>query len=156
MICIKEWQRNLLELKVNMNGNKLVQLSIFLIMDIIDFALSEEEIYDLFAHFKYIIPAGSVMYGLGNGKPVSLSNCFVIDSPKDSITGIFKTCSEQASLFKRRGGVGFDISTLRGNQAKVNNSAHYSTGSVSFMDLFSQVTNTIGEHNRRWCFDDFY
>lgn len=113
------------------------------------FPLSEEEIYDLFAHFKYIIPAGSVMYGLENPKPVSLSNCFVIDSPKDSITGIFKTCSEQASLFKRRGGVGFDISTLRPNQAKVNNSAHYSTGSVSFMDLFSQVTNTIGEHNRR-------
>lgn len=113
------------------------------------FPLSEEEIYDLFAHFKYIIPAGSVMYGLGNPKPVSLSNCFVIDSPKDSITGIFKTCSEQASLFKRRGGVGFDISTLRPNQAKVNNSAHFSTGSVSFMDLFSQVTNTIGEHNRR-------
>ena len=111
--------------------------------------LSEEEIYNLFTHFKYIIPAGSVMYGLGNQKPVSLSNCFVIDSPKDSITGIFKTCNEQASLFKRRGGVGFDISTLRPNQAKVNNSAHFSTGSVSFMDLFSQVTNTIGEHNRR-------
>lgn len=112
-------------------------------------SLSEKQIYELFANFKYIIPAGSVMYGLGNSKPVSLSNCFVIDSPKDSISGIFKTCSEQASLFKRRGGVGYDISSLRPNKAKVNNSAHFSTGSVSFMDLFSQVTNTIGEHNRR-------
>ena len=112
-------------------------------------SLSEEDIFNLFKNFKYIIPGGSVMYGLGQSKPISLSNCFVTAPPKDSMIGIFKTCAEQASLFKRRGGDGYDISSLRPNQAKVNNSAHYSTGSVSFMDLFSQVTKTVGELNRR-------
>lgn len=111
--------------------------------------ITEQDIYEFFKNFKYIIPGGSVMYGLGQSKPVSLSNCFVTDSPKDSMIGIFKTCAEQASLFKRRGGDGYDISTLRPNRAKVNNSAHFSTGSVSFMDLFSQVTKTVGELNRR-------
>lgn len=111
--------------------------------------LTEERIFELFNKFKYIIPAGSVMYGLNNSKPVSLSNCFVIASPSDSITGIFQTCFEQSSLFKRRGGVGFDISSLRPSNSVVNNSAHFSTGACSFMDLFSQVTNVIGEHNRR-------
>lgn len=111
--------------------------------------LTEDKIYNLFKNFKYIIPGGSVMYGLGQEKPISLSNCFVTSSPKDSMIGIFKTCAEQASLFKRRGGDGYDISSLRPNQSKVNNSAHYSTGSVSFMDLFSQVTKTVGELNRR-------
>lgn len=111
--------------------------------------LTEEAIFNLFNKFKYVIPGGSVMYGVGNYKPISVSNCFVIASPEDSICGIFKTGKEQASLFKRRGGVGFDISTLRPKNSKVNNSAHFSTGSASFMDLYSQITNTIGEYNRR-------
>lgn len=111
--------------------------------------LDKDSIYEMFKDFKYTIPAGSVMSGLGNGKPVSLSNCFVIDGPNDSLDSIFKVSSEHAQLSKRRGGCGYDISKLRPNGAKVNNSANTSSGAVSFMDLFSQVTNTIGQNGRR-------
>lgn len=111
--------------------------------------LTEHKIYELFKNFKYVVPAGSVMSGLGSELPVSLSNCWVIDGPNDSIDDIFRVCNEQSQLFKRRGGVGFDISKLRPNGATVNNSAKKSTGAVSFMDLFSNVTNTIAQSGRR-------
>lgn len=111
--------------------------------------LNEEKIYNLFKNFKYVVPGGSVMSGLGSPLPVSLSNCWVIDGPNDSIDDIFRVCNEQSQLFKRRGGNGFDISKLRPNGAKVNNSAKYSTGAVSFMELFSNVTNTIAQSGRR-------
>lgn len=111
--------------------------------------LDEEGIYKLFKNFKYVIPGGSVMSGLGNPLPVSLSNCWVIDGPNDSIDDIFRVCNEQSQLMKRRGGVGFDISKLRPYGSIVNNSAKTSTGAVSFMDLFSHVTNTIAQAGRR-------
>lgn len=111
--------------------------------------LDEEKIYKLFKNFKYVVPAGSVMSGLGSELPVSLSNCWVIDGCEDSLDDIFRVCNEQSQLFKRRGGVGFDISKLRPNGAKVNNSAKYSTGAVSFMELFSNVTTTIAQSGRR-------
>lgn len=111
--------------------------------------LSEEKIYDLFKDFKYVIPGGSVMSGLGSPIPVSLSNCWVIEGPDDTIDDIFRVCNEQSQLSKRRGGLGFDISKLRPNGASVNNSAKSSTGAVSFMDLFSHVTNTIAQAGRR-------
>lgn len=104
---------------------------------------------DLFNDFKYIIPGGSVLSTLGTDKLSSLSNCFVISSPEDSISGIFETCNEQSQLMKYRGGVGIDISSLRPSNATVQNSAKTSSGSASFTDLFSQVTNTIGQNNRR-------
>lgn len=112
-------------------------------------SLTEESIYGLFDKFKYVVPAGSVMSGLGSKKPVSLSNCWVIDGPNDSLDDIFRVCNEQSQLFKRRGGNGFDISKLRPKGSVVNNSAKYSTGAVSFMDLFSNVTNTIAQAGRR-------
>ena len=111
--------------------------------------MTEEEIYDLFKDFRYIIPAGSVMSGLGNPLPVSLSNCWVIKGPEDSLEDIFRVCNEQSQLMKRRGGVGFDISGLRPNGSIVHNSAKMSTGAASFMDLFSNVTNTISQCGRR-------
>lgn len=111
--------------------------------------LTEDKIYELFKDFKYVVPGGSVMAGLGCGKPVSLSNCWVIDGPKDNLNDIFRVCNEQSQLFKRRGGVGFDISKLRPNGAKVHNAAKTTTGPVSFMELFSNVTNTIGQAGRR-------
>ena len=106
-------------------------------------------IFNLFSDFKYIIPGGSVLSTLGTNKLSSLSNCFVIESPEDSISGIMRTCNEQSQLMKYRGGVGFDISTLRPNHSIVNNSAKTSTGAVSFMNLFSNVTNTIAQAGRR-------
>ena len=111
--------------------------------------LTEEKIYNLFKDFKYVVPGGSVMAGLGCGKPVSLSNCWVISGPNDSLNDIFRVCNEQSQLFKRRGGVGFDISKLRPNGAIVHNAAKTTTGPVSFMELFSNVTNTIGQSGRR-------
>lgn len=114
-----------------------------------DHNVIEEFIYQLFEDFKYIIPAGSIMATLGSDKLSSLSNCFVIDSPKDSLSGIMNQCNNQSQLMKYRGGVGFDISTLRPSGARVNNAAKTSTGASSFMDLFSHVTNTIAQNGRR-------
>lgn len=111
--------------------------------------MSEEEIFELFDNFKYIIPGGSVMSVLGTDMQSSLSNCSVIESPKDSVSGIMDTAKNAANLFKRRFGVGFDISTLRPDGAEVHNSAKYSTGAASFMDLYSNVTNTISQRGRR-------
>lgn len=109
----------------------------------------EDSIYKLFKDFKYIIPGGSVMAILGTNKLSSLSNCFVIGSPNDSLSGIFNTCNEQSQLMKYRGGVGFDVSTLRPDKAIVNNSSKFSTGASSFLPLFSLVTNTVAQGGRR-------
>lgn len=114
-----------------------------------DNSLTESEIFELFDQFKYVIPGGSVMAVLGTDMQSSLSNCSVIASPEDSVSGIMDTAKNAANLFKRRFGVGFDISTLRPDGAAVNNSAKYSTGAASFMDLFSNVTNTISQKSRR-------
>lgn len=111
--------------------------------------LDEEAIYQLFKNFKYIIPGGSVMSGAGTGQLVSLSNCFVIGSPKDSYSEIMKTRSQQAQLMKRRGGVGYDLSQLRPRGARVNNAARSSTGAASFMDVCSDITNEVAQNGRR-------
>jgi ribonucleoside-diphosphate reductase alpha chain len=111
--------------------------------------LDEEDIYQLFKDFKYIIPGGSVMSGCGTGALVSLSNCFVIGSPKDSYAEIMKTRSQQAQLMKRRGGVGYDLSQLRPRGARVNNAAKSSTGAASFMDVCSDITNEVAQNGRR-------
>lgn len=103
---------------------------------------------ELFKDFKYIIPGGSVLAGIGSHKPVSLSNCFVIPT-EDSIEKIFITATEMSQIYKRRGGVGTDLSPLRPNGAPVNNAAKSTGGVVPFMELFSQVTNTIGQSGRR-------
>ena len=102
----------------------------------------------LFKDFKYIIPGGSVLAGIGTGKPVSLSNCYVVGTD-DSISEIFETAKQMANIYKRRGGVGTDMSELRPRGAKVNNAANTTTGVVPFMELFSQTTNTIGQESRR-------
>lgn len=111
--------------------------------------LTEDAIFLLFDKFKYIIPAGSIMATLGSDKLSSLSNCFVIDSPEDSISGIMKQCNLQAQIMKYRGGVGYDISSLRPSGSSVKNAAKTSTGAASFMNLFSMVTNTIAQNGRR-------
>lgn len=108
-----------------------------------------ESIMELLEGFKYIVPQGSIMYGLGRGNPVSLSNCFVIDSAKDSYGGIFLADQEQAQLMKRRGGVGHDLSLLRPKGTDVLNSAKSSTGVVSFMHRFSNTTREVAQDGRR-------
>lgn len=111
--------------------------------------LKEEDIYELFKRFKYVIPGGSVMSGLGTGKLVSLSNCFVIGSPEDSYSSIMNTRSQQVQLMKRRGGVGYDLSDLRPRGTKVNNAAKVSTGAASFMEVCSDITNEVAQGGRR-------
>lgn len=112
--------------------------------------LSEEKIYSYLKNFKYIVPQGSPMYGIGNNHVnVSLSNCVVVDSPKDSISSIVDSGKDLANLFKRRCGVGIDISTLRPDSMTVNNSAGTTSGAWSFADFYSYVCRMIGQNGRR-------
>ena len=112
--------------------------------------LSEEEIFSYFDHFKYIIPQGSPMEGIGNNYRLqSLSNCFVIDSPADSYGGIFKTDQEQAQLMKRRGGVGFDISNIRPKGMQTTNAAKTTDGIGIFMERYSNTTREVAQNGRR-------
>lgn len=112
--------------------------------------VSKEEIYSCFKDFKYIIPQGSPMSGIGNPyQTVSLSNCFVIESPYDSYGGILKTDQEEAQLMKRRGGVGFDISTIRPRGAFTNNAAKTTDGIGVFMERFSNTCREVAQGGRR-------
>ncbi len=112
--------------------------------------LTEDSIYKLFKDFKYVIPQGSVMYGLGNNEVVaSLSNCIVIPPVYDSYGGIFHADQQMAQLFKRRCGVGVDLSELRPKDATVSNAAGSTTGAVSFMHRFSKTTREVAQNGRR-------
>ncbi|MDV7137821.1 adenosylcobalamin-dependent ribonucleoside-diphosphate reductase [Maribacter sp. TH_r10] len=114
--------------------------------------LSEKEVYDLIKNFKYIVPQGSPMAGIGNPYQVaSLSNCFVIgnEGNSDSYGGIMKIDQEQVQLMKRRGGVGHDLSHIRPKGSAVKNSALTSTGLVPFMERYSNSTREVAQDGRR-------
>ncbi len=114
--------------------------------------MTEQEIFDLLDHFRYIIPAGSPMTGIGNNHQVaSLSNCFVIglDGDADSYGAIMRIDEEQVQLMKRRGGVGHDMSHIRPKGSPVNNSALTSTGLVPFMERYSNSTREVAQDGRR-------
>jgi ribonucleoside-diphosphate reductase alpha chain len=112
--------------------------------------LTEKEIYSYLKDFKYIVPQGSPMMGIGNDYvKVSLSNCVVVDNPQDNVSSIMDTGKDLANLFKRRCGVGLDISDLRPAGAPVNNSARTTTGAWSFADFYSYVCRMIGQNGRR-------
>jgi len=114
--------------------------------------MSEEKLYSLMKDFRYIVPQGSPMAGIGNDlQLVSLSNCFVIGSEgnSDSYGAIIHTDEEQAQLMKRRGGVGHDLSHLRPKGSSVDNSALTSTGIVSFMERYSNTTREVAQDGRR-------
>lgn len=114
--------------------------------------LSAQEIFDLLDHFRYIVPAGSPMTGIGNNFQIaSLSNCFVIgiDGNADSYGAIMKEDEEQVQLMKRRGGVGHDLSQIRPKGSPVKNSALTSTGIVPFMERFSNSTREVAQDGRR-------
>ncbi|MBR5249071.1 MAG: adenosylcobalamin-dependent ribonucleoside-diphosphate reductase [Bacteroidales bacterium] len=114
--------------------------------------MSADEIYDLLKDFKYVIPQGGPMCGIGNDNQIaSLSNCFVIghDTPADSYGGILKIDEEQVQLMKRRGGVGHDLSHIRPTGSPVLNSALTSTGIVPFMERYSNSTREVAQDGRR-------
>lgn len=120
------------------------------VMSEIDPVFDEEFVFNLLRDFKYIVPQGSIMATLGvRDKVASLSNCFVIESPRDSYGGILKTDEELVQLMKRRGGVGVDISTLRPRGVAVKNAAGTSTGAASFMERFSSSTREVAQDGRR-------
>ncbi len=112
--------------------------------------IPEEDIYQLLRNFKYIIPQGSPMAGIGNNfQASSLSNCFVIGNEADSYGGILRVDEEQAQLMKRRGGVGHDLSHIRPKGSPVMNSALSSTGIVPFMERYSNCTREVAQDGRR-------
>ena len=114
--------------------------------------MSAQEIFDLLDHFKYVIPSGSPMTGIGNDFQIaSLSNCFVIgiDGKADSYGGIIRIDEEQVQLMKRRGGVGHDLSHIRPKGSPVKNSALTSTGLVPFMERYSNSTREVAQDGRR-------
>lgn len=114
--------------------------------------VTAERIFELFDHFRYIIPAGSPMTGIGNDQQIaSLSNCFVIgiEGDADSYGAIMKEDEEQVQLMKRRGGVGHDLSQIRPKGSPVKNSALTSTGLVPFMERFSNSTREVAQDGRR-------
>ena len=114
--------------------------------------LSEQELFDLFDHFRYVIPQGSPMTGIGNDFQIaSLSNCFVIglEGEADSYGAIIRIDEEQVQLMKRRGGVGHDLSHIRPKGSPVKNSALTSTGLVPFMERYSNSTREVAQDGRR-------
>lgn len=114
--------------------------------------MDEQLLFDLMNHFRYLVPQGSPMAGIGNNLQVgSLSNCFVIglEGEPDSYGGIIKIDEEQVQLMKRRGGVGHDLSHLRPKGAEVKNSALTSTGLVPFMERYSNSTREVAQEGRR-------
>ena len=114
--------------------------------------LNAQQLYELLDHFKYIVPQGSPMTGIGNDFQVaSLSNCFVIgiDGAADSYGGIIRIDEEQVQLMKRRGGVGHDLSHIRPKGSPVKNSALTSTGLVPFMERYSNSTREVAQDGRR-------
>lgn len=112
--------------------------------------MSEDYIYSFLAKFKYIVPQGSPMYGIGNNySNVSLSNCVVVASPEDDISSIMNTGKNLANLYKRRCGVGLDLSNLRPDGSKVSNAAGTTSGAWSFADYYSYITRMIGQSGRR-------
>ena len=114
--------------------------------------ISAQQVFDLLDRFRYVIPAGSPMTGIGNNHQVaSLSNCFVIglEGDADSYGAIMKIDEEQVQLMKRRGGVGHDLSQLRPKGSPVNNSALTSTGVVPFMERYSNSTREVAQDGRR-------
>ena len=114
--------------------------------------LTAQQVFDLLDHFRYVVPAGSPMTGIGNNYQVaSLSNCFVIglDGNADSYGAIMRIDQEQVQLMKRRGGVGHDLSHIRPKGTPVNNSALTSTGLVPFMERYSNSTREVAQDGRR-------
>jgi ribonucleoside-diphosphate reductase alpha chain len=112
--------------------------------------LTEEEIFSLMDRFKYISPQGSPFTGIGNNfQYTTLSNCYLLDVPEDSYSSILKVDQQLVNISKRRGGVGIDISNLRPTGTPTSNAARSSTGTVSWMERYSNSIREVGQHGRR-------
>jgi len=115
-----------------------------------DNPMSETEIYSLFQGFRFIVPQGSPMSGIGNNSKIqSISNCFVIEAPEDSYGGILRADQEQVQIMKRRGGVGFDVSTIRPKGMFTSNAAKTTDGIEVFLERFSNSCREVAQGGRR-------
>ncbi|TDN87633.1 ribonucleoside-diphosphate reductase class II [Salegentibacter sp. 24] len=149
--ALKDSQGNLYELTPNDMHHRIAK-EIARVEQRYPNPMSENEVFDLIKDFKYIVPQGSPMAGIGNPYQIaSLSNCFVIgnDGDSDSYGGIMKIDQEQVQLMKRRGGVGHDLSHIRPKGSAVKNSALTSTGIVPFMERYSNSTREVAQDGRR-------
>ncbi len=149
--ALKDSEGNIYELTPN-DMHKRIAKEIARIEQHYPNPLSEQEVYDYIKDFKYIVPQGSPMAGIGNPfQTASLSNCFVIGNEglSDSYGGIMKIDQEQVQLMKRRGGVGHDLSHIRPKGSPVKNSALTSTGIVPFMERYSNSTREVAQDGRR-------
>ncbi|KAB1067194.1 adenosylcobalamin-dependent ribonucleoside-diphosphate reductase [Tamlana haliotis] len=149
--ALKDSDGNIFELTPN-DMHKRIAIEIASVESKYPNPLSESEVFDLIKDFKYIVPQGSPMAGIGNPFQIaSLSNCFVIgnDGESDSYGGIMKIDQEQVQLMKRRGGVGHDLSHIRPKGSAVKNSALTSTGIVPFMERYSNSTREVAQDGRR-------
>ncbi|AAQ66237.1 ribonucleotide reductase [Porphyromonas gingivalis W83] len=149
--ALKDAQGNIYE-KSPMDMHKRIASEIARIEKKYPNPLSEKELFDLFDHFRYIVPQGSPMTGIGNDFQIaSLSNCFVVglDGDADSYGAIIRIDEEQVQLMKRRGGVGHDLSHIRPKGSPVKNSALTSTGLVPFMERYSNSTREVAQDGRR-------
>lgn len=112
--------------------------------------LSENEIFDLLDNFKYVVPQGSPMYGIGNDyQIISLSNCYVLETPVDSYSSILKVDEQLVNISKRRGGVGINLSNLRPSGTPTKNAARTSTGISTWMERYSNSIREVGQAGRR-------
>jgi ribonucleotide reductase alpha subunit len=147
--CLKDSEGNFYELNPDDMHNRLAS-EIHRIEKKYPKPLNQDVIFNLIKDFKYIIPQGGPMSGIGNNKQVSsLSNCFVIGNEYDSYGGIFRVDEQQVQLMKRRGGVGHDLSHIRPEGSSVKNSALTSTGIVPFMERYSNSTREVAQDGRR-------
>lgn len=147
--CLRDNSGNLLESSPKEMHNRLTN-EFYRIESKYKNPLSREEIFELLDGFKYLIPAGSPMAGIGNDYLISsLSNCFVIHNKFDHYGSIFITDEEQVQIMKRRGGVGHDLSMLRPAGSSTSNSAKSATGVVSFMKRYSNSTGEVAQVGRR-------
>lgn len=150
--AMRDAENNLLELTPDDMHDRLA--GEFARVDAEKYGLDYDVRYKLYRdamhQFSRVVPQGSPMCAIGNTQQImSASNCVVVESPEDSIAGIMKTGTELAQLYKRRCGVGVDISTLRPDGFKVNNAARTTSGAWSFADFFSYITRMIGQSGRR-------
>ena len=147
--CLKDSEGNLYERNPSDMHNRLAK-EFSRIEEKYPNPMSRGEIFDLLDGFKYIVPQGSPMSGIGNNMQYnSISNCFVIGEEYDSYSGILKTDQEQIQLMKRRAGTGHDLSHIRAKGSRVNNSALTSTGIVPFMERYSNSTREVAQDGRR-------
>lgn len=113
-------------------------------------SISEQDIYDSIKEFKYIVPQGSPMAGIGNHEQLmSLSNCFVVDSPYDSYSGILRADQELTQVYVRRGGAGIDVSTIRPKGMVTRNAARTTDGISGFLERYSNTTREVATAGRR-------